>query len=135
MSQEAQALFLYSLERRGERYRIIYIWKILENLVPNINNKISSTTHVRHGRKCRIPIINLKSKVKKAQDSSIVFQGVQLFNALPANVRNISHMKLEVVKSSLDTYLALVYDEPLLTGYTANRKASTNSIIQMANIA
>lgn len=126
---------LYSLERRRERYRIIYIWKILENLVPNINNKISSTTHVRHGRKCRIPIINLKSKVKKAQESSIVFQGVQLFNALPANVRNISNVKLEVFKSSLDTYLAKVYDEPLLTGYTANRKASTNSIIQMANIA
>ena len=29
-------LKLYSLQRRRERYRIIYVWKILEELVPNI---------------------------------------------------------------------------------------------------
>ena len=31
---------LYSLLRRPERYRIIYVWRILENIVPNINENI-----------------------------------------------------------------------------------------------
>ena len=39
---------LYSLKRRRERYRLIYTWKILEGLVPNIgNNKVSSRTSVK----------------------------------------------------------------------------------------
>ena len=29
---------LFSLERRRERYQILYIWKILEKLVPNISS-------------------------------------------------------------------------------------------------
>ena len=50
---------LYSLQRRRERYRIIYTWKILEGLVPNVGttNKITSRTSVRHGRLCEIPRI------------------------------------------------------------------------------
>ena len=31
---------LYSLQRRRERYMIIYLWKIIEKKVKNINNKI-----------------------------------------------------------------------------------------------
>ena len=46
---------VYSLERRRERYRIIYIWKILENLVPNPNGQINSTTNTRLGRFCSVP--------------------------------------------------------------------------------
>ena len=30
---------LYSLERRRERYRIIYVWKILEGMVPNLSGQ------------------------------------------------------------------------------------------------
>ena len=30
------ALKLYSLQRRRERYIILYVWKILEGLVPNL---------------------------------------------------------------------------------------------------
>ena len=36
--QTLHELKIYSLERRHERYGIIYMWKILEGLVPNINN-------------------------------------------------------------------------------------------------
>ena len=32
---------LYSLQRRRERYMIIYLWKIIEKKVKNINNKIT----------------------------------------------------------------------------------------------
>ena len=33
--QRLNALRLYSLQRRRDRYIVIYMWKILENLVPN----------------------------------------------------------------------------------------------------
>ena len=47
---------LYSLQRRRERYRIIYIWKILENLVPNIGaDKVQSRCSIRHGTTCILP--------------------------------------------------------------------------------
>ena len=36
--QQLKSLRLYSLERRRERYLIIYVWKILEGLVPNISD-------------------------------------------------------------------------------------------------
>ena len=34
--QRLNALRLYSLQRRRDRYIVIYMWKILENLVPNL---------------------------------------------------------------------------------------------------
>ena len=37
ISRETSVLKLYSLQRRRERYIIIYVWKILEGLVPNLS--------------------------------------------------------------------------------------------------
>ena len=54
--EQLKKLNMYSLERRRERYRIIYVWKVLENLVPNIGNDIiRSKTHQRRGRECFPP--------------------------------------------------------------------------------
>ena len=132
--ESLKKLKLYSLQRRRERYRLIYVWKILENMVPNINNKISSSTHIRHGRKCHVPVLNAKSKIKCAQESSLTSHGVKLFNALPKTIRNLTNVKLEVFKSSLDAHLMRIPDEPQITGYTACRRASTNSLISMNNV-
>ena len=52
-------LTLYSLQRRRERYRIIYIWKIIEGLAPNISNLITSTFSGRRGRSCVISNVNV----------------------------------------------------------------------------
>ena len=57
-------LKMYSLQRRRERYRIIYVWKILEQQVPNIwcegNSGIQKLhlEHTRNGRTCQIPPLN-----------------------------------------------------------------------------
>ena len=37
--ERLKALNLYSLERRRERYTIIYVWKILEGLVHNLRTE------------------------------------------------------------------------------------------------
>ena len=47
-----------SLQRRRERYRIIYIWMIIQHMVPNIDGTIGHTIktrkHTRHGTQCVI---------------------------------------------------------------------------------
>ena len=37
-SKRLEVLKLYSLQRRRERYGIIYVWKIIEGLVPNLSD-------------------------------------------------------------------------------------------------
>ena len=45
-----KSLGLYSLQRRRERYSIIYIWKIIEDLAPNFYNPITSIFSGHRGR-------------------------------------------------------------------------------------
>ena len=45
-------LKLYSFQRRRERYIVIYVWKILEGLVPNLYPPICAKTSDRRGRTC-----------------------------------------------------------------------------------
>ena len=51
-------LKLYSLQRRRERYIIIYVWKITQLTVPYIDgtmgNKIKTRKHKRHRTQCVI---------------------------------------------------------------------------------
>ena len=53
------ALKINSIERRIERYRVIYTWKILEGLAPNCG--VNSHMSDRNGRLCDIPPLNKKS--------------------------------------------------------------------------
>jgi len=56
------ALKMYSQERRMKRYRIIYTWKILEGIAPNIG--IKSYTSTRQGPLCQVPqITNLAGEI------------------------------------------------------------------------
>merc|ERR1712243_499459 len=126
--ERLKSMKMYSLQRRRERYRIIYTWKILEGLVPNINNKITSKNHARLGRKCDIPSV-INGRLSKIREASLPFNGPQLFNLLPKHIRDLSGVKLTAFKAALDNYLRKVPDEPQLPGYTAYRHASSNSLI------
>ena len=52
------ALRLYSLQRRRERYLMIYVWKILEGHVMNLSNPIMSRLSPRRGRYCETSHVN-----------------------------------------------------------------------------
>ena len=83
---QLKKLNMYSLERRRERYRIIYVWKVLENRVPNIgNDRICSKNHPRRGRECFPPKVNqyCNRKVQSLLYASLPVHGQQLFNCLP----------------------------------------------------
>ena len=51
-SKRLEVLKLYSLQRRRERYGIIYVWKTIEGLVPNLSDPITCSFSDRRGRAC-----------------------------------------------------------------------------------
>ena len=133
---QLKKLHLYSLERRKERYIIIYIWRILENQVPDFTSgKIYSINEGgRLGRKCSFPNISTQASadIKKIRYSSLSVKGSQLFNIIPPEIRNINSCPVEVFKRALDKFLSVVPDEPLIPGYTAMRRTNSNSLLDMA---
>ena len=43
--------------------------------------------------------------------------------------------KVDIFKRSLDKYISTIPDEPLVLGYTAQRRADSNSILHMGKFA
>merc|ERR1711942_557239 len=56
-AQHLKKLHMYSIQRRNERFKIIYIYKIKENLVPNVSSKygLYFKTDGRYGCLCKMP--------------------------------------------------------------------------------
>ena len=56
-AQHLKVLKMYSVQRRHERYKITYIYKIKENFVPNISDThgLQFFYSRRHGCICRMP--------------------------------------------------------------------------------
>ena len=125
---------LYSLERRRERYRIIYTWKILENLVPNMSqNPITKRSSIRYGRQCIIASKNSKATIahQNLKFNSFPVHGPRLFNKMPKEIRALTGCSTDIFKSNLDKFLSLIPDEPLVVGYTQFRRSDSNSILDM----
>ena len=132
-------LGLYSLQRRRERYQIIYLWSILESKVPNIINATGSsliTTQSepdsRRGRTIHIPLVK-RSRYSTLRYHSLPFHGARLFNAMPSDLRNLTNISKDTFKFNLDRTLRDIPDEPLILRYTQFRQAPSNSLIDMIN--
>ena len=76
---------LYSIQRRNERFKIMYIYKLKEGLLPNILNKIRLTfsVHGGHGCKCDKPTFFIRGKEKNARDSSFNWAAYNMWNSHP----------------------------------------------------
>jgi hypothetical protein len=125
---------LYSLQRRRERYRILYVWKILQGIVPNVGEEgIKSRSSIRHGRVCFVPkpLSTASAAVQAIREGSFNVNGAKLFNALPKSIRNLEDVDLLTFKRRLDEFLWTVADEPQSPGYTAGRRAVSNSLLHM----
>ena len=137
--ERLKTLKFYSLQRRRERYIIIYTWCILEGITPNIggvggeNRGISWNTNPRQGRKCNIPLIK-RSTYQSRIYNSFRMQGPKLFNCLPKAIRNLSNCNKDAFKRQLDKFLCTVPDEPLVSGYTGLRRAESNTVAVMKSI-
>ena len=86
--ERLKSLKMLSQERRMERYRILYTWKILEGKSPNCG--INFKYHERLGRLCEVPqiISNSKKSIQTLRENSYQVNGPRLFNCLPKQIRN-----------------------------------------------
>ena len=73
-------LKIYSLQRRREMYIIIYVWKILENLVPNLVKPLQSYVSDRRGRLCSVSHVRLRHTGALSY-FSFRWKGIQMFNS------------------------------------------------------
>ena len=126
----------YSLERRRERYRIIYTWRIIEEQTPNFDcTPVISYRNPRRGRLCKIPSISsaAPSSIQNIRFSAFPVKGPRLFNMLPQGLRNMTGCTTDKFKGELDKYLSKIPDEPLIPGLTKYRRIETNSLIDWIN--
>ena len=133
-----QTVLLYSLERRRERYMVLYIWKVLEGISPNISNGPSGITpkeSERRGRECKVPNVRSSTsmRIQSIRRSSFGIKGPRLFNCLPKHIRDLRNMTVEKFKLQLDKFLSTLPDEPLIPGYTQYRRVNSNSILDWVN--
>ena len=107
-------LSLYSLQRRRERYSIIYVWKIIESIVQNPSSyHFEVILNPRRGRLLkRRQISAVTTRVGSLRHGSFFINGPRLFNCLPAYIRNITGVSASTFKAHLDKFLEQLPDEP-----------------------
>ena len=105
-------------------------------IVPNFENerfKLKTTTNVRRGRSITIPPLNTRATMgnRTLIDLSFPIQGPNLFNCLPAKLRNF-YGSVDAFKRNLDKFLMEIPDQPCVPGY--QQSAPTNSIIDQFRV-
>ena len=113
---------LSSIQRRHERYKIIYIYKIKEGLVPNMCNdptspdksfSITFTYNPRSGYRCSLPSpVLYHNKGLIPRRTSFALTGSNLWNCLPRCINSISNVSIDTFKSHLDRFLNIFPDTP-----------------------
>ena len=114
--ERLESLKMYSLQRRRERYCIIYIWKMLEGIVQN--DIIFVQAAATRGRTVYIkgPISNIQS-IRTLRMDSFCRKGPKMFNSLPAYLRDMTLCSVEVFKKALDNFLLKIEDKPPINSY------------------
>ena len=136
--EQLKKLRLYSLRRRWESYMIIYTWRILEREVPIIGEDgIVSSNHIYRGRTCLICRISKAAPmvIQKQAYASFTMHGPHPYNIMPMSIRNLKNCPVDHMKRQLDKFLATVPDESQIHGYTVQRRAEINSLLDMVQIA
>ena len=133
--ERLKILGLYSLERRRERYAIIYTMKILKGLVPNFSDdsyKLKTYINQRSGLKCIIPAIRIGSsdRLKAMKDGTFAVKGPNLFNCIPKALRDTT-LSINSFKAKLDIWLKGVPDTPKLLGTTPETLTQTVLLINL----
>ena len=113
-------LGMMSLQRRRERYVILYLWKIWQGAVPN-DLDIQFYDHTRLGTRSKIPDIKRNSTTlsRSIYHHSFTVCGPKLWNAIPKNIKCAPFF--EVFKSKLTSHLmSIIPDLPPVPGYNSN---------------
>ena len=106
---------LTSIQRRFDRYRVLYVRKCLLGLVPNCGFNIVREASHRNG--LMVGTVD-KRKISNLRTNSFVSRGPDLFNSLPKDLR-ILEGSMENYKQKLDSFLGLIEDVTRLEGATS----------------
>jgi len=138
-------LKLYSLQRRRDRYCILYTWKVLHGIYPNpgigLNHVFQAIHEARPNRGIDIATINERTKEitaghfipenSRLSSHSILKRCCDLYNQIPSQMRTLltgnGSPSLDKFKAKLDTWLQKLPDQPTIPGH--HRLVQTNSII------
>ena len=129
--QQLSHFNLYSLQRRRERYIAIYVWKVLENIVPNFG--INVVTNARRGRLCIVPLVRASApaRMQTLRFNCITINGPRIFNSLPLHLKNVSDCSINVFKNELHKHLQSIPDEPRVRKLIPFCANSSNSLTVM----
>ena len=132
-------LRLYSLERRCERYMIVYLFKMLHGFVPNTG--MTYTENERTSIHLYQPTIKKAATAcfKQMWTQSFSNSAARIYNSLPRPLKrkqvleeNFDRVRVvEEFKKQLDNFLTTLPDQPTTPGLT--RAAETNSIVDQVN--
>jgi hypothetical protein len=123
--ERLKELKLYSLHRRYERYTILYMYKIIENITSNFQSyPIETVSNDRTGRKIKLPKLGTKpGRTQTLQYNFFKSRAATVFNSLPRKLRDINGVRVEAFKLKLDKWLSSIPDEPRVEGYGATENS------------
>ena len=117
-TERLKHLKIYSLERRRERYIILYVYKIIIGLVVNPGLVIDYDPRRKICVHPKVSPRRASSWVRKARESSFFCQGPKLYNSIPHHLRELENISepskkdLTSFKTKLDNYLSKIPDIP-----------------------
>ena len=99
---------LFSRERTRERYYIIFVWEIAQEIVSGYDLRFSNG---RTGRYCYVGSIDSSrpEEDQKREENSLRVKGAKLFNMLPSNLRNYRG-DVTTFTNNLDNFLLDIPD-------------------------
>ena len=118
---------LYSLQRRRERYTMIYAYKIIHNQVPQTGLILNPSerlglllkiTTTRHTNTPRYNAFNMAAP--------------RLWNTLPSSVRDLPFTSVDSFKRQLDRHLKSIPDEPQIPSMKPRCVRTSNSLLHMS---
>ena len=126
-----KSLNIMSLQRRRERFNLILIWKIKNNLFPNdLGLQFEENPRTLITKAVIKPMSKVKGKILTAYENFFVIKAAKIWNKLPYSLTKISNPNIFIKK--LDEYLALFPDEPPVEGYFHR---TTNSLLDYRTVS
>merc|ERR1711895_344905 len=132
--ERLKKLKMYSLERRRDRYLIIYGWQQIENIKENVlklelsgrnsNRRIKQRQASNYGAEKERILPSIKTKIHHCPARKIE----RAFNCMPRELRDITGVKTDTFKKHLDKWLSVIPDQPRGGGYAGQVAANSNSI-------
>ena len=135
--ERLKKLNMYSLERRRDRYHIIYGWQQIEKIKENVLNL--KTNWRGTGRRIiskAIPTQVEGRRLKRTEITNIYNSPARrierAFNCIPNHLKNLTGVKTETFKANLDKWLKNVPDLPKCGRYAKWVSATSNAIQDQA---